>query len=49
MAVVEVQRLWTRFNQFGCDRNGNLPKRSLDRGELVQDAFVKNVKFLKFL
>jgi hypothetical protein len=43
VAVVEVQRFWTRFKQLGCDKNGNLPKKAIEKGELNQDPFVKNV------
>ncbi len=46
MAVVEVQRFWSRFKQLGCDKNANLPKKVLEKGELSQDAFVKNVSIL---
>ena len=46
MAVVEVQRLWIRFNQLGCDAKGYLPKRQIERGELSRDIFMKNVNFI---
>lgn len=43
MAVVEVQRLWIRFNQLNCDSKGFLPKKQLEKGELSRDIFIKNV------
>ncbi|CAF0728665.1 unnamed protein product [Brachionus calyciflorus] len=43
LAVVEVQRLWIRFNQLGCDAKGYLPKRQIERGELSRDIFMKNI------
>ena len=48
MAVVEVQRFWARFKQLGCDKNGNLSKKLIDKGELSQDLFVRNVNFTSF-
>jgi hypothetical protein len=43
VAVVEVQRLWSRFKQLGCDKKGYLQKKVIDSGELSQDVFMKNV------
>ena len=43
MAVVEVERLWNRFKQLGPDKNGNIPQKVLDKSDLFQDTFVKNV------
>jgi hypothetical protein len=43
VAVVEVERLWFRFKQLGADKNGYISKKLLEKGELGQDAFVKNV------
>lgn len=49
MAVVEVQRFWYRFKQLGCDKSGNLPKKIIEKNELSQDLFVKNVYCKSFI
>ena len=43
VAVVEVERLWFRFRQMGADKNGFVPAKVLDKGELSQDIFAKNI------
>jgi len=45
VAVVEVQRYWARFKQLGSDRYCNIPRGILDRSELGQNPFTKNVRF----
>ena len=43
MATPEVQRIWNRFKQMGCDKNGVLPLTALDKDEVGSDVFVQNV------
>lgn len=43
LAVVEVERLWIRFKQLSPDKNGNIPQKTLDKGEFSQDVFIKNI------
>lgn len=43
MAIVEVQRFWFRFKQLGCDKKANLSKKVMEKGELAQDPFIKNI------
>ena len=45
MAVVEVERYWFRFRQLGADKNGFLPAKVMEKGEITQDIFVKNVLY----
>lgn len=43
LAVVEIERLWYRFEQLGADKDGNIPATSLYRGELVSDPFTRMI------
>ncbi|CAH1793636.1 unnamed protein product, partial [Owenia fusiformis] len=43
LAIVEVERLWLRFKQLGCDKYGTLPGSKLNEPQLTQDPFFKNV------
>jgi hypothetical protein len=45
VAVVEVERYWFRFRQLGADKNGFLPAKVMEKGEITQDIFVKNVLY----
>lgn len=45
VAVVEVERFWTRYKQLGCNKQGNLQPSTIEKGELNSDLFVKNVSF----
>lgn len=43
MAVVEVERLWMRFQQLGCTENGVLPRQAIERPGLKDDLLATNV------
>ena len=43
VAVVEVERLWHRFQILGCDEDGTLPPEALLRPPASEDILVKNV------
>lgn len=49
VAVVEVQRLWTRFKQLGSDKKGYLPKKVIESDDLSQDVFIRNVVYTYFI
>ena len=49
VAVVEVQRLWTRFKQLGSDKKGYLPKKIIESDDLSQDVFIRNVVYTYFI
>ena len=44
VAIVEVERLWHRFQQLGCTEEGELRPDVLDRPPASTDIFVKNVR-----
>jgi hypothetical protein len=48
VAIIEVQRLWMRFCQLDGE-SGYIPEDSLDRGELSQSIFIRNVLFFLLL
>jgi len=43
LALVEVERLWKRFQQLGCDSSGALGPDVLTRSPASNDVFAKNV------
>ncbi|CAD5125787.1 DgyrCDS13999 [Dimorphilus gyrociliatus] len=43
LAVVEVERLWMRFQQLGCTENGVLPRQAIERLNLKDDLLATNV------
>lgn len=43
VAVVEVQRMWHRFRQLGCDKKGYLSKKMIESDDISNDVFLKNV------
>jgi len=44
VAIVEVDRLWIRFQQLGCNANGVLDREVLRRPPASSDIFAKNVR-----
>ena len=44
VSIAEVERLWKRFQQLGCNVSGMLTEDKLKRPELQSDAFVRNVR-----
>ena len=50
VAIVEVERLWFRFQQLGCNEEGILTAEIFRDPVIAQDVFMKNViSFLKHL
>jgi hypothetical protein len=49
VAVVEVQRFWARFEQLGCDQNGNLPMKAIKKSDLGEDTFINIVNIFSNL
>ncbi|ELU16815.1 hypothetical protein CAPTEDRAFT_225193 [Capitella teleta] len=43
LAVVEVERLWLRFQQLGCNKEGFLTSDVLLRPPASSDIFIKNI------
>jgi hypothetical protein len=46
VALVEVERLWDRFKEFGLNENGCLPKKVFYKHELSKDPIFRNVRYL---
>ena len=44
VSVVEVERLWQRFQQLGCNADGVLEMGALNRPPASTDIFAKNVR-----
>lgn len=45
MSIAEVERMWVRFQQIGCNADGELTEQSINKSEYSQDIFVKNVSY----
>ena len=43
MSVLEVERLWSRFRQMGCNEDGFLSENAMTQPELTDNIFMKNV------
>jgi len=43
VAIVEVERLWYRFQQLGCNEDGVLKSDVLTKPPASTDVFAKNV------
>ena len=43
VTIVEVERLWLRFQQLGCDKDGTLTTDALQQPGMVDDVFMRNV------
>ena len=43
VAIVEVERLWFRFHQLGCNEEGILTAEIFRDPVIAQDVFMKNV------
>jgi hypothetical protein len=51
VSIAEVERLWLRFQQMGCNKDGVLTAAVLGSPVLSGDVFMKNVstKYRPFL
>ncbi|PVD38938.1 hypothetical protein C0Q70_01563 [Pomacea canaliculata] len=48
LSIAEVERLWLRFQQLGCNQDGVLSPEVLNSPTLTSDVFVKNIlKYFK--
>jgi len=48
LSIAEVERLWLRFQQLGCNQDGILTSETLSTPKLSSDVFVKNIlKYFK--
>ena len=47
--LVEVDRLWLRFRQLGCDANGMLSSSVFDTDPALDDILTKNVCLCVFV
>jgi len=48
LSIAEVERLWLRFQQLGCNQDGILTPDTLSTVKLTSDVFVKNIlKYFK--
>ena len=43
VAIVEVERLWLRFQQLGCNSDGVLQAADVNKSTITKDIFAKNV------
>lgn len=43
VSIAEVERLWFRFQQLGCDENGEILEDDLQSLSIQDDAFSRNV------
>jgi len=46
VSIAEVERLWERFQQLGCNADGELTDATINKAEYSQDIFMKNVILL---
>ena len=50
VSIAEVERLWIRFQQLGCNKDGELTDDAIRKSEYNQDVFMRNVNiFFLFL
>ncbi|KAK7506169.1 hypothetical protein BaRGS_00002281 [Batillaria attramentaria] len=48
LSIAEVERLWLRFQQMGCNQDGVLTTEAMMSPSLTSDVFVKNIlKYFK--
>ena len=45
VSIAEVERLWLRFQQMGCNDDGVLTPDVINTPALSADVFMKNVSF----
>lgn len=43
LSIAEVERLWYRFQQLGCNENGEIPEADLQSLPIQDDAFSRNI------
>lgn len=43
LSIAEVERLWFRFQQLGCDENGEILEANLQSLSIQDDAFSRNI------
>ncbi|KAK2152737.1 hypothetical protein LSH36_320g04000 [Paralvinella palmiformis] len=43
LSIVEVERLWKRFQQLGCNTHGELATSDFQKHEIASDIFAKNI------
>lgn len=43
LSIAEVERLWFRFQQLGCNENGEIPEADLQSLAIQDDAFSRNI------
>ena len=49
VSIAEVERLWMRFQQIGCNHDGILTPEAVTKSALPNDMLTKNVNYLCFL
>ena len=47
VSIAEVERLWLRFQQMGCNSDGILTADVINGPSLAADVFMKNVSHHK--
>ncbi|XP_053392830.1 uncharacterized protein LOC123564227 isoform X2 [Mercenaria mercenaria] len=43
LSIAEVERLWVRFQQLGCNKDGELTDEAIRKSEYNQDVFMRNI------
>ncbi|WAQ97327.1 hypothetical protein MAR_030017 [Mya arenaria] len=43
LSIAEVERLWVRFQQLGCNPDGELTDSTIMKADYSQDVFMKNI------
>lgn len=43
LSIAEVERLWVRFQQMGCNEDGDLTEEAIRKSSYSTDVFVRNI------
>lgn len=43
LSIAEVERLWIRFQQLGCNKDGELTDEAIRKSEFNSDVFMRNI------
>ena len=43
VSIAEVERLWVRFQQMGCNDDGDLTEDAMKKASYNSDVFMRNV------
>ena len=44
VSIAEVERLWVRFQQMGCNDDGDLTEETIKKSSYSGDVFMRNVR-----